>query len=946
MNVDGSGVRRPVHSTLRFGAIAFIGGWLALSGVLWLHSTGRITLLWRVEAIQADRMGESQDAAGRVFTYHFSRAPGDTSARPALSRIILQENGRPLGPAHSEINEVRSAGHGAFIHLGRDLFFSTSDNSDPRTNGRSYEIRYVPWTQPRHQSRYLLLLLVGVGFSVVYVFRARILSATAAAPQTPQGVGLETSASSTLPQQRPMVSGGDARCSLMLLLALAMVAAFFFALLAPLTFELGFCGDDWNHIFTRMSDGGFWADLTASLRFFWVLQRPTPLQSVSLAALHSIFGADPSGYFLIGYIVMAANAVLIGYVVRKFTRSDLAAFGAAVAWLFIPIKDQALYHVSAGTGKWQGSTYITLSLFFYLLSVTRPASRRWGIASAVAYALALMCYEQAVAIFPAFLIIQWFCCSRRLLGRLVGGWFWLHVLLTGCYVVVRSVILDASSEGRYHIETAAGLLPWGWLRSGWESGEINWYLNQYRHAWDAISWHTFQKANTLCLCLVIVLAGGLLMRGRPRQYLLSANGSAAKRLLTYTGFVLAAVTVFVGPQALLLLLSTSPDGRMMVFPSVGLALLVGAAVGLLDHGIAALRLSPVVRCGEAALIALLAVGGACMGSKVLQGSVSYTEAGVITRSIHSQLRQLKSTVRDDQQVVILGTPWLMPNRTWVFTADYAVAGCVRSALDRPTLPDVPDGVHGRMTILPEENGYDGFLNIRSHPEMFASIHNYYTAVDRFLPEAPLRGYDRLALFVFDGHLLRRVNRLDFQDLSGSWRQQVLAAQPAGIEFRLPRIATLVESCDALPPAIDVHLRLDSIELCSVGLARVPELMDTFHVQLAWKKLRPDALRELARLQVFFLDAAGECLWWYSFPLDKNELARQLENHEWEDGRFLRQDFLVNENSGNCNGDSIDRVDRVRFLLRSFPPDGAPPSREAEGIYRVGHDVQFVQEQQR
>ncbi len=57
------------------------------------------------------------------------------------SGIRILEDGKPIGPVdHSHAN-IREKGNGRFSHWGaQSLYFSTSDNSDPRTNGRTYEI--------------------------------------------------------------------------------------------------------------------------------------------------------------------------------------------------------------------------------------------------------------------------------------------------------------------------------------------------------------------------------------------------------------------------------------------------------------------------------------------------------------------------------------------------------------------------------------------------------------------------------------------------------------------------------------------------------------------------------------------------------------------------------------------------------------------------------------
>lgn len=61
----------------------------------------------------------------------------------SASRLRLFEDGRELGPAHSGHDDIRRAGGGRYSHWGAQLYFSTSDDSDPRSNGRKYEVREV-----------------------------------------------------------------------------------------------------------------------------------------------------------------------------------------------------------------------------------------------------------------------------------------------------------------------------------------------------------------------------------------------------------------------------------------------------------------------------------------------------------------------------------------------------------------------------------------------------------------------------------------------------------------------------------------------------------------------------------------------------------------------------------------------------------------------------------
>jgi len=56
------------------------------------------------------------------------------------SPLVIYENIKPLGPAHALHQDIRDRGGGMYSHWGAYLYFSTSDNSDPHVNGRTYSI--------------------------------------------------------------------------------------------------------------------------------------------------------------------------------------------------------------------------------------------------------------------------------------------------------------------------------------------------------------------------------------------------------------------------------------------------------------------------------------------------------------------------------------------------------------------------------------------------------------------------------------------------------------------------------------------------------------------------------------------------------------------------------------------------------------------------------------
>jgi hypothetical protein len=61
---------------------------------------------------------------------------------------ILYEDDRPLGPRIDDHKQILSIGKGRYsiwpsLFNGHDVFLSSSDNSDPRVNGRHYLLRPV-----------------------------------------------------------------------------------------------------------------------------------------------------------------------------------------------------------------------------------------------------------------------------------------------------------------------------------------------------------------------------------------------------------------------------------------------------------------------------------------------------------------------------------------------------------------------------------------------------------------------------------------------------------------------------------------------------------------------------------------------------------------------------------------------------------------------------------
>ncbi|MBR1280121.1 hypothetical protein [Bradyrhizobium sp. AUGA SZCCT0283] len=100
-------------------------------------------------------VGIEKHAEGEfMYVIHFDRYSklADTPEEPTRSPIMIYENDRPLGPAHSTTADIKSLGLGHYIHVEGVIYFSTSDNTDPRTNGRQYSWTIGP-AKPDHAPR-------------------------------------------------------------------------------------------------------------------------------------------------------------------------------------------------------------------------------------------------------------------------------------------------------------------------------------------------------------------------------------------------------------------------------------------------------------------------------------------------------------------------------------------------------------------------------------------------------------------------------------------------------------------------------------------------------------------------------------------------------------------------------------------------------------------------
>jgi lysophospholipase L1-like esterase len=80
--------------------------------------------------------------SGNCFVYTVTLFTPSDTMESAASELKLFEDDKLLEPGHAQHEAIRHAGQGRFSHWGKEIYMSSSDNSDPRTNARVYKITY------------------------------------------------------------------------------------------------------------------------------------------------------------------------------------------------------------------------------------------------------------------------------------------------------------------------------------------------------------------------------------------------------------------------------------------------------------------------------------------------------------------------------------------------------------------------------------------------------------------------------------------------------------------------------------------------------------------------------------------------------------------------------------------------------------------------------------
>lgn len=93
------------------------------------------------ETIISEELKPNRINAAGGFCYTAKLTMNRTGDKAGKSDCTLLEDDKPLSTPNADHKAIRESGKGCYSHWTADtLYFSTSDNSDPRTNGRKYTL--------------------------------------------------------------------------------------------------------------------------------------------------------------------------------------------------------------------------------------------------------------------------------------------------------------------------------------------------------------------------------------------------------------------------------------------------------------------------------------------------------------------------------------------------------------------------------------------------------------------------------------------------------------------------------------------------------------------------------------------------------------------------------------------------------------------------------------
>jgi hypothetical protein len=322
------------------------------------------------------------------------RFEGEGVGRAIGSTMSLFENGVELGPAHTNHQSIREKGGGAYSHWGPALYFSSSDGTDPRTNGYRYRV------QGRAELRGSVAL-IGLGMSMLAVVAAWKLMRIPGRLVAPFGAAL--------------VAIGAA-CLMMISYIEIYDLSLFYPLLTP---------DSWSFIANNVTRGFFY---------------PTILHVLNLL--------DPSNRLVVPLQLtfLFASFGLVGWSVARLVQSSLLGamttlllvINTALTGFTLMIMSEALY---------TGLLCLNMAACLWML---KGRARAAIVAAGVTAALAILVRPAAYSLLPTLLLLA---ILARLAMRSVLIGLALPIV---CLLGVGS-LLNWTNQGMFFTQSIGGL---------------------------------------------------------------------------------------------------------------------------------------------------------------------------------------------------------------------------------------------------------------------------------------------------------------------------------------------------------------------------------------------------------------------------------------------------------------------------------------------------------
>ncbi len=288
-----------------------------------------------------------------------------------------------------------------------------------------------------------------------------------------------------------------------------------------------------------------------------------PFTMATYAFNYAILGKSPGGFHVVNIILHGLNTFLAYVLMLRLTNSKSIAGIAGFLFLAHPIHTEAISSI-VGRAELLAFLFGLLSILLFKLNRTR-----W---SAVAFFLALLSKETAVMVLPMMVVLSWWFVGERI--RVLAKRMAIFIVPSVIYVGLRFVAL-----GRYVfsggtttivenqlIEVSLWVRIWTALQILWEYAvRLVWPL----HLSADYSYQTFENISNPLLSLPAVLGAGVFLVLFLLLILRRFRGTVPSMGALF----------FLGPYLLvsnlIIPIGTIMGERLMYWPSLGFALLVG-----------------------------------------------------------------------------------------------------------------------------------------------------------------------------------------------------------------------------------------------------------------------------------------------------------------------------------------------------------------------------------